>query len=76
MASCESRGSTLKSTKISESLDFSVSQHLLTVKAQRAVRTNILLTYWARAGGVICDESGHNTKQRWWKIVAHSLDDE
>ena len=30
----------------------------------------------ARAVCVICDDSGHKPKQRWWKIVAHSLDDE
>jgi hypothetical protein len=30
----------------------------------------------ARAVVVVCDESGHNPKQQWWKIVTHSLDDE
>lgn len=30
----------------------------------------------ARAVCVTHNDSGHQPKQRWWKIVAHSLDDE
>ena len=30
----------------------------------------------ARAVRVTRDDSGHKPKQRWWKNVAHSLDDE
>jgi hypothetical protein len=42
--------------------------------AQRAVRANMPLKGLARAVCVICDGSGHKSKQRGWKIVTHSLD--
>jgi hypothetical protein len=47
----------------------------LTVLAQRAVKANLPLKSLVRAVCVVCDDTGHKPKQRWWKIVAHSLDD-
>jgi len=64
------------SSRISESPIFSAAQHLLTVLAQRAVRAKTPLKGLARAVCVVRDDSGHKPKQGWWKIVAHSLDDE
>ena len=62
--------------KISESPVFSASQLLLTVLAQRAFRANMPVKGLAHAVCVICDDSGHKPKQRWWKIVTHSFDNE
>jgi hypothetical protein len=46
------------------------------ILAQRAVRAHVPSKGLARAVCVVCDDSGHKPKLRWWKVVAHSIDDE